>query len=343
MGWLLLLHRTSTISIYVCSVGHDFIHGGRGSRSNNCKYSSHRRTKSTLAHEIQDLPKALTWCIPIAGVAGLFFIIPICATLPPLLDVLSAPQGQGLPYVFHTVMGSAGGGLALMFFVLVIAVFCSISITTAASRCTWAFARDGAIPMYSFWAKVAPNQSPINALILLTIVQMLLGLIDLGNPTAFTAFASVGTIALAVSYAIPIAVSMAESRRAVSSAHFHFSPTVGWTINVLAIIWVAFELILFSMPVALPVTLATMNWASLVFAGFMFLSMLYYVIWARRSKRTCPRPMLRNLANVLQTTKVHRSLMGCKDRADAKVQITSTSSESHAMQMYIGCHLGRSL
>jgi len=40
-------------------------------------------------------------------------------------------------------MGSPGAGLALMFLVLVITIFCSISITVAASRCTWAFARDG--------------------------------------------------------------------------------------------------------------------------------------------------------------------------------------------------------
>ena len=155
-------------------------------------------------------------------------------------------------------------------------------ITTAASRCTWAFARDRAIPFHEIWAKVNRDQTPVNALVLLTLVQMLLGLIDLGNSTAFTAFASVGTIALAASYAIPIAVSMFQGRVAVSSAPFHFPSMIGWTINTLAVLWVAFELVLFSMPVELPVTLISMNWASLVFAGFMFLSMVYYVLFARK-------------------------------------------------------------
>ena len=194
-------------------------------------------------------------------------------------------------------MGTPGGGLALMFFILGVAVFCSISITTAASRCTWAFARDRAIPMHSFWAKVSADQTPVNALILLTIVQMLLGLIDLGSSTAFTAFASVGTIALAVSYAIPIAASMFKGRRSVSSARFHLPGILGWTINALAVVWVAFKLILFSMPVALPVTLTTMNWASLVFAGFMFLSIVYYVIWARKCKK-CRSQHVKDFANI---------------------------------------------
>lgn len=173
-----------------------------------------------------------------------------------------------------------------MFFVLGIAVFCSISITTAASRCTWAFARDRAIPLHSFWAKVSPDQTPINALLLLTLVQMLLGLINLGSTTAFTAFASVGTISLAASYGIPIALSMMEGRRSISSARFRFPSIIGWTVNTLAVLWIVFELILFSMPTVLPTTLTSMNWASLVFAGFMFLSVIYYVVWARKCKWT---------------------------------------------------------
>lgn len=125
---------------------------------------------------------------------GHSFILPICFTLPPLEDVLSAPAAQGLPYIFHVVMGSPGGGLALMFFVLGVGVFCSISITTTASRCTWAFARDRAIPLSKLWARLDLDQVPVFALLLTTVVQMLLGLINLGSTSAFTAFASVGVM-----------------------------------------------------------------------------------------------------------------------------------------------------
>lgn len=77
---------------------------------------------------------------------------------------------------------------------------------------------------------------------------------------------------------------MFERRRTVSLARYRFPGIFGWTINILSVLWVAFELILFSMPVALPVDLTTMNWASLVFAGFMFLSIIYYVVRARKCK-----------------------------------------------------------
>lgn len=111
--------------------------------------------------------------------------------MPPLADIVGAPAGQALPYIFHIVMGSPGGGLGLIFLVLVITLFCSISITVAASRCTWAFARDDAIPGAKLWAKVDKRFNvPLNALALVTIVQMLLGLINLGSSSAFTAFVS---------------------------------------------------------------------------------------------------------------------------------------------------------
>jgi amino acid transporter len=110
---------------------------------------------SSMAEEVHDpsvkVPKALSLCIPIAGVSGLFFIVPICVTMPPLKDVIAAPGGQALPYIFKVVMGAPGGALGLMFLVLVLTLGCSISITVAASRCTWALARDNAMPGAPLW------------------------------------------------------------------------------------------------------------------------------------------------------------------------------------------------
>lgn len=111
---------------------------------------------SSMAEECADpavkVPRAISLCVPVGGIAGFFFIIPICATLPALADIIAnAPSGQALPYIFLVVMGSPGGALGLTFLVLVITLFCSLSITVAASRCTWAFARDDAIPGARLW------------------------------------------------------------------------------------------------------------------------------------------------------------------------------------------------
>ncbi|RDL40964.1 uncharacterized protein BP5553_00943 [Venustampulla echinocandica] len=193
---------------------------------------------SSMAEEVSDpalkVPLAMSLCIPTGGLAGLFFIIPICATLPPLEAIVSAPSGQALPYIFHAVMGSRGGGLGLTLLVLGVTMFCSISITVAASRCTWAFARDDAIPGAALFSTVNETlNAPVYALLLVTAVQMALGLINLGSSSAFTAFISVGVIALAVSYAIPIAISLLwDRRREVSQARWNCGSLVGTLVNV---------------------------------------------------------------------------------------------------------------
>lgn len=42
-------------------------------------------------HPATKVPTAISLCVPVGGIAGLFFIIPICVTLPPLKDITLAP------------------------------------------------------------------------------------------------------------------------------------------------------------------------------------------------------------------------------------------------------------
>lgn len=81
-----------------------------------------------MAEEVSDpalkVPKAISLCVPVGGTAGLFFVIPICVTLPPLDDIAGAPVSQALPYIFNVVMGSPGGALGLVFLVLGVVMFC---------------------------------------------------------------------------------------------------------------------------------------------------------------------------------------------------------------------------
>lgn len=117
-----------------------------------------------------------------------------------------------------------------------------------------------------------------------TVVQMLLGLINLGSSSAFLAFVSVGVISLAVSYGIPIAISLFHGRKDVNGARWTMGSTVGWVVNIIALLWIIFEMILFSMPTVLPVTEVTMNYAIVVFFGFMAISASWYAVHARKGE-----------------------------------------------------------
>ena len=241
---------------------------------------------SSMSEEVHDpavkMPKAISLCVPVGGFAGFFFIIPICAVLPPLSDIImNAPAAQALPYIFYKAMGSAAGAIGLTFLVIGITFFCSVSITTCAARTTWAFARDQAVPGSRLF-KTTTFGVPLAALTLVTIIQALLGLINLGSSTAFIAFVSAGVMGLALAYAVPIAVSVLDGRKQVSGARWNCGPVIGPIINFLALAWIAFELVLFSMPTALPVTEVSMNYSSVIIVGFMALSAIWYFVYARR-------------------------------------------------------------
>jgi hypothetical protein len=134
-------------------------------------------------------------------------------------------------------------------------------------------------------AKVNPSLGvPVNALGLVTVIQMLLGLINLGSTSAFTAFASVGVQALALAYAIPIAISLLNQREQVLKAQWNLGRIIGPVVNTVALLWIAFEMVLFSMPTALPVTSTSMNYASVVLVGFGAIAAVWYAVHSRKCR-----------------------------------------------------------
>ncbi|MEP9365033.1 amino acid permease [Nocardioides sp. CN2-186] len=115
--------------------------------------------------------------------------------------------GQALSDSWHTVVIaiSAAGQL-----------FCTVACLTSASRMTFAFSRDGAIPGSAMWSKVTRTRVPANAVLLVATIGVLITLpalieVNFGTPdapiilpTAFYAVVSVAVIGLYLSFAIPI-------------------------------------------------------------------------------------------------------------------------------------------
>lgn len=74
-------------------------------------------------------------------------------------------------------------------------------------------------------------------------------------------------------------LSLMNGWKEILQAPFNSGDFVGP--NVVALVWIAFELILFSMPTELPVTPVSMNYASVVFMGFLAIAAVWYVVYAR--------------------------------------------------------------
>ncbi|KAJ7447312.1 amino acid transporter [Mycena galericulata] len=261
---------------------------------------------ASMAEEVHnpssDLPRAIVWSIPIGFMSGVLFLVPILFTLPDIAALISGAlrvggtrhldhlyflclvsSGQPVGLMFELIMGSKGGGFGLWFIIFGVGMFCAISISCAASRATWAFARDAAIPFHLTFAKVNTHLSggiPLNAILLSTAIQVFLGLIYLGSSAAFNAFVGVAVMCLGASYSMPVAISLVNGRKDMADSPFHLG-RAGTVLNAIAVVWAMFEIVLFSMPAVLPVTPTTMNYASVVFVAFGLMSAVWYMISGR--------------------------------------------------------------
>jgi len=241
-----------------------------------------------VKHPATQVPKAMVMTIVINTIGGLLFMVPLMFVLPDLAMLVSLASGQPVPTIIKSAVGSSAGAICLLIPLMVLAILCGTACTTATSRCTWAFARDGAIPGSKIWKKVHTGLDlPLNAMMLSLAVQIILGVIYFGSSTAFNAFSGVGVICLTLSYAAPIAVSMLEGRGHVKGGKFHLGK-LGWFCNVVALAWSVLAVPLFCMPAYLPVTPETVNYAPVVFVGFTAISAAWYFIWGRKNYQGPP-------------------------------------------------------
>jgi amino acid transporter len=121
----------------------------------------------------------------------------------------------GVAYIFTQSMGNNWAALVL-FISASAQVFCATSCMTSASRMTFAFSRDGAIPGSARWRALTSKRVPANAVMLVAICCAIVTLpalleVNIGSaeepliiPVAFYAVTSIAVIGLYLAFAIPI-------------------------------------------------------------------------------------------------------------------------------------------
>lgn len=242
-----------------------------------------------MCEEVQQpsiqVPKAMVGTVILNTFAGLLFLIPLVFVLPDIQMLVNLASGQPVPPILKDAIGSSGGAFGLLVPLIVLAIMCGIGCTTATSRCTWAFARDGAIPGSKWWMKVNRKLDvPLNAMMLSMAVQIILGLIYFGSPAAFNAFSGVGVICLTASYACPIAISLFAGRKKVTKGRFYLGP-LGTFCNVVAIGACP-------LPNFFHVSLSCLS-CSLVSAGVAALLHALPIPCHRRNRQLCARRLCR--------------------------------------------------
>jgi amino acid transporter len=194
--------------------------------------------------------------------------------------------------IIETALSSAAAK-AVLVISTVGQIFCGMACLTSASRMTFAFSRDGAVPGHNLWRRLGKNRTPTWAVVFVAVFALIITIPaykgnHAGLPVAFLAVTSISVIGLYIAYVIPVFLRWRMGDR------FQAGPwTLGgkykW-VNMIAIVWVGLCVIIFSLPftpAAVPFG-KTFSWSAFNYAPLITIVVIaavtiWYFVSARRT------------------------------------------------------------
>lgn len=110
----------------------------------------------------------------------------------------------------------------------------------------------------------------------------LLGLVNIGSSVAFNAIGSLGVGTLMTTYMISVGSVFIRRWWGAPLPPKRWSMGVAAPfVNLIALIFMAVTYIFSFFPLAVPITLETMNWSCLIYGAVIIFALVYYVIQGR--------------------------------------------------------------
>ncbi|MGN6131851.1 MAG: amino acid permease [Nocardioidaceae bacterium] len=204
----------------------------------------------------------------------------------------------GVAYIFTHALGTNLATLVL-FISAAGQFFCAVSCMTSASRMTFAFSRDGAIPGSALWSKVTASRVPANAVLGVAVVSMLVTLpalirVNLGTeknpyivPVAFYAVTSIAVIGLYLAFAIPIWLRwrMGDSFEAgawTNGRKYRWMNPLAVAEIVIVCVYLMMPFVPSAVPFSAQFSWKSVNYAPIVTLGALLLLTLWWVSSARK-------------------------------------------------------------
>ncbi|KAI9847372.1 MAG: hypothetical protein M1837_002560 [Sclerophora amabilis] len=226
-------------------------------------------------------PRAIVLTSAVGGVMGWFLQIVVAYTVTDI-DVIIEGDSPWATYLLQVLPeNTALAALALT-------ICCGFSMgqgcMVAASRVTYAYARDDCFPLSRIW-KIVNNhtQTPVNAVWFNVVIGNLLCLLIFAGSVAIDSIFSIGAIAAFTAFTIPIFIRVFFVGDRFRRGPWHlgkFSRPIG----LMAVIFVALMIPILCLPSVTKsnLTAELMNWTCLVYGA----PMLSVIIWWFVSART---------------------------------------------------------
>ena len=237
-------------------------------------------------------PKGVWRSVFYSAVIGWIVLLAITFAIQKSKEAQILESGFPAIAIFETALSSAAAK-AVILISTIGQLFCGMACVTSASRMTFAFSRDGAVPGHNLWRRLGKNRTPTWSVFFVCLFALVITFPayfpnKLGTPVAFLAVTSISVIGLYIAYTIPVFLRwrMGES--------FKRGPwTLGnkykW-INPIAFSWVAICVVIFCLPFS-PAGVffksgfewSAVNYAPLVTIGVMAAVTIWYAVSARKT------------------------------------------------------------
>ncbi len=220
--------------------------------------------------------------VAVSAVVGYAMLLILTLHVPDLAATVDPANAPAVLYVVYANLPA----LAAHTVAVIIAVamwLCGLSSITSMSRMWFAFARDGGMPLHGLIRQIHPRwRTPVWSILISCLAAVLLTV----YAALYSVVVAISTTALYLAYAIPIGLNLRNKLR--RRGEYTTPALAPWSLgrwgvllNAVALAWVAFITVLFSIP---PNELA--GWSVLALCGFMA---LYWRLDARH-RFTGPQP-----------------------------------------------------
>lgn len=224
-------------------------------------------------------PKGIVNSVVVSLAAGWVLLLAVTFAVQDWEAARTTEIGLPPAQIFIDAAGSTlGKGLLLI--CAVAQFFCGMACVTSSSRMSFAFSRDNALPGSRIWSKVNPRTgTPTNSIWLVTVASIILASPSLFSTTAYLAVTSIAVIGLYIAYVTPVLLRRLNPDFRQGRWNLgRWSAPIGW----IAVVWVAFIVILFMLPPASPVTVDTFNYAPIAVA---IVAIFALVSWFLRGRQ----------------------------------------------------------
>lgn len=210
--------------------------------------------------------------VAVSSIVGYIMLLTLTLHIPNGLagisDVIAAENSPAVLYVIYQNFDARIFSDIIAIIIGVAMWLCGLSSITSMSRMWYAFARDNGMPGSSLIKQIHPRlRTPVWAILITCALAVLLTVYSV----VYSVIVAVSTTALYLAYGIPIFLNL---RNKLGKKGEYTTPkTAPWSlrgfgpvINVIALLWIIFITILFSIP---PNELA--GWSIIILAIFMFI------------------------------------------------------------------------